>query len=184
MEAALAAAGGFEVVGTGQNAVDTIALGRKLRPDLAVLDFDLPDATGLEIFLELGRWSPDTKTAIITGITVKETLMQVVAAGVHGLFLKGENPDSICEGLRRVAQGERVLPPGFGDDAATLNLSAREIEVLLAISRGLSNKQVGDSLSISPKTVESHRASLMRKLGVHSTAELVVAAVRAGYLKI
>lgn len=183
MEAALSAHGGFDVVGTAQGGLDTIAQGRRLRPDLAVLDFAMPDATGLEVFLELRRWTPDTRCAVVTGVTEAETLRQIVEAGVHGLFQKGDDPDEIVAGLVRVAGGARVVPDGLeaGDET---KLSGREIEVLMGISRGQSNREIADSLSISPKTVETHRASLMRKFEVHSTAALVVAAVRSGHLKV
>ena len=172
----LFAEAGFDVVGTAPGGIEGIALGRRLRPDLAVLDFAMPDATGLEVFAELSRWSPDTRCAIVTGETAPGLLRQLAEAGVHGVFTKATAPADILAGLRLVVQGERVLPALPAAPAEVLSM--REIEVLQGIARGLTNAGIAEALAISPKTVETHRASLMRKLGVHSTAALLVKAMR------
>lgn len=176
----------FTLLAATGKGVEAIALARRLRPDLALLDHAMPDANGLEVFSEIRRWSPETRSVIVTGSESAKTLQSLINAGVHGLFLKTQDPREICAGLIRVAGGEMVhaAPVLAILDTATNNssITRREREVLLAISRGLSNPGIAQELSISPKTVESHRASLMRKLDVHSSAALIVRAVRDGLL--
>lgn len=178
MQRAVDGTEGLRVVGTASGGIEAIALARQLKPDLAVLDFQMPDATGLEVVLEISRWAPDTRCAIVTGVTRPAVLAQIAQAGVAGLFLKAAPPEQICAGLLRVASGETVLPEGISVSDGVPDLSPREREVLEGIGRGLTNSGIAESLSISPKTVESHRASLMKKLGVHSTAALLARAVR------
>lgn len=178
MQRAVGETDGLCVVGVASCGIEAIGLARRLEPDLAVLDFQMPDATGLEVVAEIARWSPGTRCAIVTGVTRPAVLTQIARAGVPGLFLKGASPQEICAGLVRVAQGATVLPEGLDMAASGPELSPREREVLQGIARGLTNAGIAEDLSISPKTVESHRASLMRKLGVHSTAALLARAVR------
>lgn len=188
ISATLAETVGFDIVGTADNGIEAIMLIKKHRPDCAILDLSMPGANGLEVFVEARRWSPQTRVAIITGNPSPAIFAQLVQAGIDGIFLKSAPPDEICAGLGAVARGTRViaaeigaiLDPG-GDQA---NLTAREIEVLHGIARGLSNMQIADMLGVSPKTVDSHRTTLMRKMDVHSTATLLVRAIRDGLIDV
>jgi DNA-binding NarL/FixJ family response regulator len=186
MQRALAALPGFAVVATASGGVEAIALARAHRPDIAVLDYAMPDITGIEAIAEIRRWSPETRCALVTGTSSDAVLRQLDESGIHGLFLKNADPDEICEGIRRIGQGETVRGSGLPRPADTdaPQLSDRETEVLFGIGRGLTNAQIAENLGISPKTVESHRTSLMRKLGVHSTAALLLRAVRDGLLSV
>lgn len=184
---AIKAVDGFEVVATTSNGISAITAAKTHKPDLALLDLSMPDITGLEVFLEIKRWSPDTRVAIITGNPVSGLITQLVDAGVHGLFVKSAAPDEIFEGVKRIYAGETVYSPSIEAILAAQGaqvLSAREIEVLSSIANGLSNPKIAKHLGISPKTVESHRASLMKKLGVHSTASLLIQAVRKGLIDV
>lgn len=178
----------FEIVGTAATGIAAIAAIRRLRPDCAVLDLSMPGASGLEVLIEARRWSPQTRVVIITGNASPTVLAQLVEAEPDGVFLKSGPVDEFCDGLRRIAAGNRVV----GDEVARLvgagrenpGLTGREIEVLSCIARGMSNTQIGSHLGVSAKTVDSHRTSLMRKLGVHSTATLLVRAMRDGLIDI
>jgi len=187
MVEAIKAVEGFDVVATTSNGIGAIAAAKTHKPDIALLDLSMPDASGLEAFLEIKRWSPDTRVAIITGNPVQGLMEQLVEAGIHGLFVKSAPPADILDGVARIYAGETVYA---GPIAQMLNtpssdvLSAREVEVLNGIAKGLSNPKIGAHLGISPKTVESHRSSLMKKLGVHSTASLLIQAVRKGLIDI
>ncbi|MEL7093748.1 MAG: response regulator transcription factor, partial [Pseudomonadota bacterium] len=92
--------------------------------------------------------------------------------------LKSAPPEALCDGIRAILAGETVFPEG----SEALSLSPREIQTLEAIAAGKTNAAIAEALSISIKTVDSHRTSLMRKLGVHSTASLIVCAVREGLI--
>lgn len=187
MQRMLADLPAFDVLGVTGSGLEAIALCRRHKPDIALLDFSMPDATGLEVYAEIKRWSPDTHTAILTGNVTPSAWEKIAAAGVQGIFLKTQELSEICDGLIQIGDGHAVYAPEVWErlDRATKGplLSDREREVLYGIARGLTNSSIAKELSISPKTVESHRASLMRKIRVHSTAELVVSAFRDGYLE-
>lgn len=176
----------FSILATTGKGIEAIALTRRHRPDIALLDYAMPDATGLDVFSEIKRWAPETRSVIVTGSDSVTVLQSLDEAGVHGIFLKAQEPREICDGLLRVAAGEIVRAKQVMDIlSASLKdspITKREQQVLSGIARGLSNPGIARDLSISPKTVESHRASLMRKLGVHSSAALIVRAVREGLL--
>ncbi len=178
----------FEVVGTSTSGLEAIGLARKLSPDLMVLDYAMPDVNGLDVFLEVSRWSPDTKTALVTGTSNTKLLHRLRDAGVHGLFQKSSDPTLLCAGFLRILAGECVTCPATAaqmrEPHASANLSHREIEVLNCIADGLTNAKSAERLNISPKTVDSHRTALMRKLGVNSTASLLIRAVREGLIDI
>jgi DNA-binding NarL/FixJ family response regulator len=179
---------GFEVVGVAHNGIEAIMLIKKHRPDCAVLDLTMPGANGLEVLIEARRWSPQTRTAIITGNPSPAVFSQLIEAGVDGIFLKNCAPEIICKGIGDIVQGKRVFTREVmgaikAADAGP-GLTVRETEVLHGIARGLSNAQIGETLGISPKTVDSHRTTLMRKMGVHSTATLLVRALRDGLIDV
>jgi DNA-binding NarL/FixJ family response regulator len=177
----------FSVVATARAGLSAIALARAHQPDVALIDHGMPEANGLEVFTELRRWSPQTRCMIVTGNTNPATLQQLHQAGVPGVLSKSVALPDVLSAIVRVAAGQVVR----SDDVRALiriqddddpGLSPREREVLDGIAKGLTNTGIAAKLSISAKTVESHRASLMRKLGVNSTASLVVQAVRLGLL--
>lgn len=179
---------GFEVVGTAASGIAAIAAIRRLRPDCAVLDLSMPGASGLEVLIEARRWSPHTRIVVVTANETPAVLAQLVDSGADGIFLKSGPLEGFCEGLRRVVAGNRVI----AEDVARLvgaadgnaGLTGREIEVLNCIARGMSNARIGSHLGVSAKTVDSHRTSLMRKFGVHSTATLLVRAMREGLIDV
>ncbi|TCS67438.1 LuxR C-terminal-related transcriptional regulator [Primorskyibacter sedentarius] len=188
MQRALSQIDGFEVVAVAHTGIEAIAQARAHRPDIAVLDIAMPGANGLEVVVELSRWSPETCCVIVTGSPTPGVLHQLQALGVRGMFVKSADPNEICEGIKQIAAGETVIAPEIqqrlDDEDASNALSERELEVLQLIARGLTNSGIADALSISPKTVESHRASLMRKLKVHSVAQLLIRAVRDGLISV
>ncbi len=187
MQRMLADLPAFDVLGVTGSGIEAIALCRQHKPDIALLDFSMPDATGLEVYAEIKRWSPDTRTAILTGTVTPSAWEKIAAAGVQGIFLKNQDLSEICDGLIQIGAGHSLYAPEVRErldrTAKGPLLSDREREVLYGIARGLTNSSIAKELSISPKTVESHRSSLMRKIRVHSTAELVVSAFRDGYLE-
>ncbi|MFP1633478.1 LuxR C-terminal-related transcriptional regulator [Zhengella sp. ZM62] len=178
----------FEIIGTASNGIQAIADIRRRRPDFAVLDLSMPGATGLEVLIESRRWSPETRIVIVTGYNAPKVFRQLAEAGADGILLKNGPVRDLCDALRRIAAGSRVfsrdVEAAMSPLEATRNLSMREIEVLRCVARGMSNGQIGQHLGVSTKTVDSHRTSLMRKMGVHSTATLLVKAMREGLIDV
>ncbi len=144
----------------------------------------MPGANGLEVFLEARRWSPKTRFILLTGSATRETLGMLVDSGIHGVSLKDVSEIEIVDMVRLVLAGKTVVAASAARLLATpshaVPLTDRELAVLQAIARGHTNASAAHSLGISPKTIDSHRTSLMRKFSVSSTASLLVAAVRAG----
>ncbi len=184
----LRAHGGFEIVATASNGMDAIVAAKVNQPDIILLDMSMPDATGHEVYAEVRRWSPATRAVIITGSPTPALFAQLDGAGIEGLFLKNAPADEICDGIVRIAMGERVISEGAqaAIDAALTSepLSTRELEVLQSVANGLTNAKIAERLSISPKTVDNHRTNLMRKLGVNSSASLIVEAVKSGLIDV
>jgi len=183
---ALSALDEFDIVGVVSNGIDAIAEIRKNRPDCVVLDYNMPGANGLEVFLESKRWSPETRFVLFTGSAVPQTLTMLNEAGIHGLCLKegaeteiGDIVRQVCAGRSAISAGAREVMKAAGGAVAVTD---RELAVLQAIARGHTNASAAATLGISPKTVDTHRTSLMRKFGVNSTASLLLSAVRAGML--
>lgn len=177
---------GVTVVAEAENGLEAIALARKHKPTLMLLDVGLPLANGAEVFADVRRWSPQTRVAVLTGFTAVGMLADWIASGVDGLFLKSCAEDELRKGLRVLLAGGTYVAEDVVHRLKTEptpdRFTPREREVLSLIASGLTTAQIGDRLSISPKTVEKHRAALMEKFGVGSVAALLSRAFRDGLL--
>ena len=186
LAAVLADIGGIELVAEAANGIEAISLVKQHRPTLLSLDAAMPLARGIEVFAEARRWSPDTRVAVVTGFTSVGLLSDWMAAGVDGLFLKSCDPEELKAGFETILAGGNYVATEIADMIAANEdrpaLTAREREVLALIATGNMNAAIAERLSISAKTVEKHRASLMAKVGAHSVSELLVYALREGLL--
>lgn len=176
----------MSIVGEARNGIEAISAIKRMRPDCAILDFQMPGANGLEVMRESGRWSPETRFVLITGQAKTTLLQDAIASGFAGVFLKDAPPESLLDALPAICGGATVIAPEvlelLGDREHAPGLTRREQEILSAIAKSQSNAQISESLGISHKTVETHRANLMKKLQVHSSASLIVRAFRDGLL--
>ncbi len=190
LQHALQASGFVEVCATVSGGVGAIAEARRHRPDVVLLDCAMPDADGLEVLAEIARRAPETRCILLTGSGSPELLARIVAAGVAGLFTTGCPVETVLDGILRVARGERVVSVAAREilraapPAAQPAFSARERQVLHGIVRGQTNGEIAAALALSPKTIDSHRMSLMRKLEVNNAAALVLAAIRSGLIDV
>jgi DNA-binding NarL/FixJ family response regulator len=186
--AAISVLDAFEVIGRASNGIEAISSIKQTKPDCAILDLVMPGASGLEVMIEARRWSPATKFAIVTGSPSSTNLSQLVNAGANGVFLKTGSVDELLRGLQDIVSGKSVISEAaegmLQAGQQFEQLSKREIEILNCISRGFANNRTAEHLGISPKTVDNHRTNLMRKLGVHSTATLLVRAMRDGLIDV
>jgi DNA-binding NarL/FixJ family response regulator len=188
MQQSLQALTNLNILEVAKNGIEAISAIKKHKPDCVLLDLSMPGANGIEVFTEARRWSPKTRIAIITGFPSPSIFKQLIDAGIEGLFLKNSSTYEICQGMEKIANGERVITKSIlemlSNHKQISNLTAREIEVLQSIARGLSNNKIAEQLGISPKTIDSHRTSLMKKLSVNSTATLLVRAMREGLINV
>jgi len=177
---------GAVIAGEAQNGIEAIALVKTEKPALLTLDSGMPLAGGMEVYGEIRRWSPETKIAVVTGFTAVGQLADWVAAGVDGLFLKTCPPDEMQQGFSLLLNGgnyySRSVMETLKGAPETPELTVRERQILHMIADGRTNAEIGEQLSISPKTVDNHRTRLMAKLDVHSVAQLLAYALKEGLL--
>ncbi|MBI5527316.1 MAG: response regulator transcription factor [Deltaproteobacteria bacterium] len=181
------------VVGEAAEGNAAYCLAEKLRPDVVVMDVSIPGPGGIDVTRRIKKSLPDTQVVMLSIHEDAPTVDRALRAGARGYVLKGRGVACLCEAIRAVARGETYLCPelseyvlpGFlgGRGAERDLLSDREREVLKLIADGNTSRRVAEILDLSPKTVDNHRARIMEKLGIHTTAGLVRYAIHAGIAK-
>ncbi|HEY7502495.1 MAG TPA: response regulator transcription factor [Gemmatimonadales bacterium] len=188
---------GFAVVGEASTGPEALELAASLHPDVAVLDISLPGASGLRVAAELRQRAPETQVLILSMHDNTEYVLESLRAGVHGYLLKDTAATELRTAIRAVRRGESFFSPPIagrlsavvrGDPAGTTSgavaqLTARERQVLVGVAQGHTNREMAAQLGISPRTVESHRENLMKKLGVRTVAGLTRLALEAGLVR-
>ncbi|WP_298463918.1 response regulator transcription factor [uncultured Erythrobacter sp.] len=176
----------IEIVDQIDNGIDAIVAIRKHRPDLLMLDVTMPHAGGTEVLLEARRWSPETKVIIFTGVEAVGKIAELVEVGADGVFCKADDIGEVTRAIPRILEGGRIVCSRFTrllEDSAELEpLTDRERQVLNQVVAGRTNREIGEALGISIKTVDRHRTSVMGKTGSHSAAELIAYALREGLI--
>jgi len=151
-----------------------------------ILDISMPRLRGIEAVREVKKRFPAVKVLVLT--MHREYLHQALAAGADGYLLKEDADRELFSAIENIQQGRRHISPSLREEMATNKqtlsqpLSAREIELLTLIAHGKANKEIAEALSISIRTVENHRASIMSKLQLKNTAGLVNYAIQRGYV--
>jgi len=173
---ALLARGGFSVVGTASEALSALEMAGKTGAEMVVVDVALPGISGLELCRRLRRRFPKMKVVLISMFDEPEWKAEAARAGASAYLLKDMPAEEILAALRRVANGENLLPPV----EPALPLTAREREVVRLLAQGKKTPEIAELLSRSVTTIRAHKVSAMRKLGVRSTRELLQAALRLG----
>ena len=189
---------GFEVVAEAGDGEAAVRLAPTSRPDLVVLDLSLPGASGLDVTTRLREVLPSVRVLILSVHDHPEYVLGAVRAGAQGYLRKDTSPAELREALRAVARGESYFSPPVArhlsaavrgdapaDDAAArlARLTPREREVLGGIAAGETSRAIATRLGLSPRTVESYRESLARKLDIKTVAGLTRFAVEAGMVK-
>jgi len=194
VRAAIEQQSGWEVCGIATNGREAVELANELKPDIVVLDLVLPELNGLDALKRIKRSLPNTEAVIFTAHSEENSIQQAFAAGAKSFISKPEPLSSLIDALRSAAEHKpfftkkvsEVVFSRFGGTGAHEReagssidrLSAREREIVQLLTDGKSNKEVANALVLSVRTVEAHRASLFRKLGIDSIAELVRCAIR------
>jgi DNA-binding NarL/FixJ family response regulator len=187
-----------QVVGEASDGRAAIALIAREKPDLALLDIGMPELNGLEAAERIAREAPRTRLVVLSMHSNESYVAQALRLGVVGYLLKDSCVDELPVLLRAVSRGETYLSPGISKqvvDALKARLPAadgahkgspvdlltsRQREILQLVAEGKSTKEIASDLGLSVKTVETHRAQLMDRLGIHDVAGLVRFAVRFG----
>jgi DNA-binding NarL/FixJ family response regulator len=181
----------LEVVGEASDGTEALALAEQKRPDIVVMDISLKGLDGIEATKRLRKTHPEIQVVVLTMHDDAPTVDRALHAGARGYVLKGSGVKSLCDAIRAVSRGEAFLSPdvshyvlqGYlrkasGEEAAD-PLSDRERQVLDLIAEGFTGRQIAERLGLRPKTIENHRARIMEKLDIHTTAGLVRYALRA-----
>lgn len=192
----LCLAWGHEVVGSAGDGIEALEQARILRPDLVLMDINLPRLTGLEATRVLKAELPELKIIMVTVSDEQEDLFEAVKSGAEGYLLKNMSERDFREALEAVANGEPALSPGlamhilheFGrlsrgettTEAARRQLTERETEVLRLVADGASNRDIATTLTISEHTVAFHMKNILSKLHMSNRTEAVAYALRTG----
>jgi DNA-binding NarL/FixJ family response regulator len=197
LRALLEAEGRCHVVGEATDGLTAIDLLADLQPQVAILDVQLPDLNGLEVARRAESQAPNTRIIMLSMYADEPYVLDALRHGAMGYVLKGTSTADLLAALDAVMAGRRYLSAPLNDraiDAYTLRaaaeqpldrydlLTSREREVLQLAAQGFTNAEIGERLTISPRTAETHRANLLRKLGLQSQTELVRFALSRGLI--
>ena len=177
--------------GTGREAVH---LSEKLKPDVVVLDFNLPDIDGLETTEQITSLRTGARILILTMYESEEYAIRLIRAGAHGFIVKGAPPEELIAAVRKVSEGKTAVTPAIMEkmvdrigqpqnESPESALSNREIQVLVRLARGYSSREVAEELCLSLSTVETYRSRVLQKLDLRNNADITRFAIRRGLIE-
>ena len=187
----------FEVVGEAQDGLEAVKLSETFKPDLVLMDLSMPRMNGMGAIQEIKKQCPTTKILVLTVHKTEEYILATLKAGADGYVLKDATHSELMLAIECIFSGRSYLSPGISEKViegylegrktikSTTSwdtLTQREREILKMIAEGYKNKDIADYLCISAKTVEKHRANLMKKLDLHSASSLTAFAMEKGLI--
>ena len=189
----------LEVAGEAKDGRQAVALVKKLRPDVVLMDIAMPMLNGLEATRQILKANPGAKILILSAHSDDAYVKNAAESGAMGFLLKQTSSHEVCRAIREVQNGKTFFSPSVSvrldrlnpkagssamrRDKKAVRLTSREMEVLQLIAEGKANKQIASELGIGIKTVEKHREHLMQKLDIHDTAGLTRYAIGAGIIE-
>jgi len=192
LRAVLEAQPGFAVIGEASDGLKVAALVEKVKPDILVLDLMMPGLSGFDVTRRVTKRSPKTRVVILTMYSSEPHVIEALRSGAMAYVVKDASAEELVTAIREAAAGRRFLSTPFSSDLIESylkrpggtdpyeTLTPREREVLHLVAEGLTSSEIAARLFISPRTAESHRANLMRKLGLRSRTDLVRFAFQRG----
>lgn len=179
---------GWQVCGEARTGREAVAKARELKPDIVVMDFTMPELNGMEATRQIRATLPHTQVLVLTMHESEELVREVLAAGARGYVLKSDAGRALVDALKALADQKpyftsrisALVLDGYLNPVTRENpvLTPREREIVQLVAEGKSTKELADSLGIKPKTAETHRTNIMRKLNLHSVTEVVRYAIR------
>jgi DNA-binding NarL/FixJ family response regulator len=185
---------GFDVVGVAANGSEALARFPACRPNVVVLDLQIPAPNGVEVTAEVIRQDPSARVLILSASGEQQDVLDAVKAGATGYLVKSASRAELLDAVRRVAHGDTVFTPGLAGlvlgeyrrlsepatDPGQPTLTDRETEVLRMVAKGMSYKQIAERLVLSHRTVQNHVQNTLRKLQLHNRVELTRYAIAQG----
>jgi DNA-binding NarL/FixJ family response regulator len=181
----------FEVVGEAANGKEAVSVVRHAAPEVLLVDLQMPELDGVSAIREIRSIAPNTRILVLTTYDSDGDILRAVEAGASGYLLKDTPREELFKAIRATARGDSALSPavaskliGRARGPVDRSLSARELEVLTLVARGVSNKIIGKDLRISEATVKTHLLHIFAKLGVDDRTAAVTAAMERGMLRL
>lgn len=178
----------IEVVGEAERGEDVVAAYRQLRPNVVLMDFQLPGMSGADATAALREIDPNARVLIFSTFARDDEVQTALDAGALGYLQKSASRDELLAALRQVARGARSLPPEVARRLAALRLgpaiTPREREILALIAAGRANKEIASELGVSEDTVKRHVSHILEKLDVNDRAQATAEAIRRGIIKV
>ena len=183
---------GMELVGEAADGAEAVLMARTLQPDIILLDMVMPRKTGLEAINEITAENPDARILVLTSFAEDDKVFPAIKAGALGYLLKDSSPQELLQAIREVSRGESSLHPTIARKLiqelsqpsdlppAQEQLTAREVEVLRLVAKGLANQEIGDRLVISERTVRNHVSNILGKLHLANRTQAALYALREG----
>lgn len=180
---------GIAVVGEAANGHDAIRTAVELAPDVLVMDVAMPRLNGVEATARIAKEAPSTRVLMLSMHDAEEYVHRAIGAGASGYLLKGSGIADLVAAVRAVAAGHAFFSPTVAryllkERGGNTALTTREYEVLQLVAEGHSNSDIAQMLHISPRTIEGHRANIMKKLRIHDLPALVRYAIRHGLVQL
>lgn len=187
----------FEIIGEAQDGHEAIRCVEKFKPNLVLMDLSMPRMNGMDAIKEIKKRSPETKVLVLTVHKTEEYIQATLQAGADGYVLKDSTHSELELAIQNILSGKYFISPGISEKiiggylegrrplkptTAWETLTQRERGILKLIAEGYKNKEIGDYLCISVKTVEKHRANLMQKLNLHNISDLTAFAIEKGLI--
>ncbi len=180
----------IRILGEARNGQEAIQLVQNCRPHVVILDFILPDMTGLDVTKKLMQWDPDLKILILTAAINDLVPFRLLEAGAHGFLTKDTSSEELIRAIRQLHSGQRMISPETASRLALTKvdykagafdvLSEREYEVMMLVIAGRQVKEIASILKVDPKTVHSYRSRIFEKLNVKNDMALTLLAMRHG----
>jgi DNA-binding NarL/FixJ family response regulator len=177
---------GMDVVAEAGDGVDAVAAAQAARPDVAILDVAMPRMTGIQAAREIRAHCPETAVLLLSMYDDERYVHDALRAGASGYVLKRQADSELIDAVRAVASGGQfvsALPGAVVESAHEDPLTPRELDVVKLIAEAFTNRQIAETLQVSEKTVESHRANVLSKLGMRDRVELVRYAIKRGLVE-